>query len=135
MPFALVVLLAGLVIAWLAGEPFWVERRRRKLRERPFPAAWAEILGRRVPYVRRLPAEARRELEGHIQVFVAEKPFTGCAGQEVTDEVRVTIAAQACLLLLNRRTDYFPNLRQILVYPGPFVVERLHPVVVGAVVL
>ena len=42
-----------------------------------------------------------------------------------TDEVRVTIAAQACLLILNRRTDYFPRLRQVLVYPGAFLVERL----------
>jgi Uncharacterized protein conserved in bacteria len=39
--------------------------------------------------------------------------------------VRVTIAAQACLLLFNRRSDYFPNLRQVLVYPGAFAVERL----------
>jgi Mlc titration factor MtfA (ptsG expression regulator) len=131
MPFALVVLLAGLVIAWLVGEPFWAERRRRKLADRPFPPAWARILDRRVPYVLRLPPHARRELERHIQVFVSEKAFVGCAGQEITDEVRVTIAAQACLLLLNRRAGHFPNLRQILVYPGAFVVERFHPVILG----
>jgi Mlc titration factor MtfA (ptsG expression regulator) len=41
----------------------------------------------------------------------------------VTDEMRVTIAALACLLILNRDTDYYPNLRQVLVYPGAFVVQ------------
>ena len=74
-----------------------------------------------------LPADLRRALEGHIQVFIAEKPFSGCDGLEITDEIRVTVAAQACLLLLNRRASYFPKLQRILVYPGAFLVERLRP--------
>ncbi|HEX3097991.1 MAG TPA: M90 family metallopeptidase [Usitatibacter sp.] len=135
MSFATVVLAAGLAIAWLVGEPFWAGWRRRRIGARPFPAAWTAILDRRVPYLRRLPPELRRELERHILVFLAEKPFTGCAGLEVTDEVRVTIAAQACLLLLGRRSGGFPGLRQVLVYPGAFLVERFHPVVVGGVML
>jgi Mlc titration factor MtfA (ptsG expression regulator) len=125
MTFALVLLAVVLVIAWLALEPFVVERRRRRVRARPFPSAWREILDRRVPYVRRMPAALRRQLEDHVKVFIAEKRFTGCAGMAIDDEVRVTIAAQACLVLLNRRTDYFPHLAQVLVYPGPFMVERV----------
>src|SRR5258707_11438044 len=121
----LLAALLALFIAWVIAEPFWIERRRKNIRARPFPAAWREILDRRVPYFRLLTPDLQRQLEGHIQVFVAEKTFTGCAGQEISDEVRVTIAAQACLLILNRRTDYYPNLRQILVYPGAFVVERI----------
>jgi len=123
----LLAALLALFIAWVIAEPFWIERRRKKLRARPFPAAWREILDRRVPYFRLLTPDLQRQLEGHIQVFVAEKTFTGCAGQEISDEVRVTIAAQACLLILNRRTDYYPNLHQILVYPGAFIIERLRP--------
>ena len=72
---------------------------------------------------RRLPADLQRQLKGHIQVFLAEKDFIGCDGLVVTDEMRVTIAALACLLILNRETDYYPNLRQVLVYPGAFVVD------------
>jgi len=126
MPFIATVALVLLLIAWLVGEPFWVERRRDRLRARPFPAAWREILRRRVPYVRSLPADLQWQLKRHIQVFLAEKPFIGCAGQLIDDEVRVTIAAQACLLLLNRRHPrYFPGLRQILVYPGAFAVDRV----------
>jgi MtfA peptidase len=135
MSFATVLLAAGLVIAWLVGEPSWVRWRRARVGARPFPAAWTAILDGRVPHVRRLPAHLRRKLEQHILVFLAEKPFTGCAGLEVTDEVRVTIAAQACLLLLGRQNGGFPGLRQVLVYPGAFLVERFHPVVLGGVVL
>jgi Mlc titration factor MtfA (ptsG expression regulator) len=60
-------------------------------------------------------------------VFLAEKPFIGCGGLQVSEEMRVTVAAQACLLLLNRpRPQYFPELRQVLLYPGAFIVDRLH---------
>jgi MtfA peptidase len=135
MSFATVVLAAGLVIAWLVGAPFWARWRRGRVAARPFPAAWTAILERRVPYIRRLPADLRRELERRILVFLAEKPFTGCAGLSVTDEMRVTIAAQACLLLLGGRTSGFAGLRQVLVYPGAFLVERFHPVVLGGVML
>ena len=127
MPFLFIACIALLVIAWLVAVPFLAERRRNRLRARPFPAAWREILARRVPYARLLPPDLRVQLEKHIQVFLAEKPFIGCAGQEITDEVRVTIAAQACLLILNRGTDCYPSLRQVLVYPGAFIVERLRP--------
>lgn len=59
---------------------------------------------------------------GHVRVFLAEKNFEGCGGLELTDEIRVTIAAQACLLLLHRKTDYYPQLTSILVYPSGYTV-------------
>ena len=125
MPLVLITCLTLLFVAWVVAEPFLIERRRAKLRARPFPPAWRDILARRVPYYSRLPRDLQAQLEEHIQVFVAEKPFFGCDGLAISDEVRVTIAAQACLLILNRKSDYFPNLRQILVYPGAFMIERL----------
>lgn len=100
----------------------WLRRRRRNdIRRRPFPAAWRAIVDQNVPYVALLPPADRTELEGHIQVFLAEKHFEGCGGLEMTDEIRVTIAAQACILLLHRRTDYFSKLVSILVYPSAYV--------------
>lgn len=115
--------LAG--IATLASQSWRQERRRARLRATPFPPAWRRILRRRVPLVARLPADLQLRLKGHIQVFIAEKPFIGCEGQPITDEVRVTIAAQACLLLLGEpRAPVYPQLRQVLVYPGAFAVER-----------
>lgn len=116
---------ALLFVAWLVLEPFMIERRRTRLRDQPFPATWREILQRRVPYFWSLPVDLQLQLKRHIQVFVAEKIFIGCNGLAVTDEMRVTIAAQACLLILNRHTDYYPNVRQILIYPGAFIVDKV----------
>ena len=117
----------ALVIGWLLLQPALRERRRHRLRAKPFPPAWRAILRRRVPRYATLPHDVRRELERLVGVFLAEKDFIGCAGQEIDDEVRVTIAAQACMLMLGRRPRYFPGLSTILVYPGAFVVERLRP--------
>jgi hypothetical protein len=132
----IVALLGTLLCAvvLLAGPPWWIERRRARQRAAPFPASWRRILRRRVPAVARLPADLQRQLKGHIQVFIAEKAFIGCQGQAITDEVRVTIAAQACLLLLGfARPDYYPRLRQILVYPDAFVVRHERPLGDGSV--
>jgi Mlc titration factor MtfA (ptsG expression regulator) len=100
------------------------QRRRHRLRARPFPKKWLDLIQSHVVFFRKLSASDRAELLGHIQVFLAEKRFEGCGGFAITDEVRVTIAAQACLLLLHRRTDYFPNLLTILVYPLSYMVEE-----------
>jgi len=97
--------------------------RRSKLRAAPFPLEWLRILQRNVSLYRRLPPEDQRELQGHIHVFLAEKEFEGCGGLEITDEIRVTIAAQACILLLHRETDFYPALHTILVYPSGYVAE------------
>ena len=126
MPALIILCLALLLVAWLIGQPWLAERKRQRIRAQPFPAAWRDILKRRVPFVRALPADLQIQLKQHIQVFVAEKAFIGCDALEITDEMRVTIAAQACLLILNRPRGYYPNLRQILVYPGSFVVQREH---------
>jgi len=127
VPLLIALVLVSLFVAWMVGQPWLVERRRERLRRRTFPPAWRRILRHRVPYLRRLPADLQLQLKQHIQVFIGEKPFIGCGGLAVTDEMRVTIAAQACLLMLNRpRPSYFPELRQILVYPGAFVVDRVH---------
>jgi MtfA peptidase len=82
------------------------------------------LIQRHVVFFRRLSANDRAELLGHVQVFLAEKRFEGCGGFTITDEVRVTIAVQACLLLLHRKTDYFPGLLTILVYPTTYMVEE-----------
>ena len=105
-----------------------MKQRRRRLRAQPFPKDWLATVESNVPFFRRLSASDQAELLGNIQVFLAEKRFEGCGGLELTDEIRVTIAAQACLLLLHRKTDYFPRLLTILVYPSTYSVEEKRPV-------
>jgi Mlc titration factor MtfA (ptsG expression regulator) len=99
------------------------QRRRDEIRAQPFPSEWERILRERFPLYASLPAADRDELKGHIHVFLDEKNFDGCDGFEITDNVRVTISAYACLLLLHRDTDYFPTMQSILVYPTTFLVD------------
>lgn len=95
--------------------------RRARAARRDFPPAWEAILRDRFAMWKRLSTADRAELRRHILIFLAEKHFEGCAGLELTDEVRVLIAAQACLLLLHRETDYYPGVKTILVYPSAFI--------------
>src|SRR6266480_4790929 len=100
------------------------QRRRRRAQARPFSKEWLDAIKRNVAFFSRLSANDQSELLSHIKVFLAEKRFEGCGGLAITDEIRVTIAAQACLLLSHRRADYFPGLLTILVYPSTYMVEE-----------
>ncbi len=138
LPEGLSYLVVGLVVAALVVGILYVRRKRREARRRhlrgqPFPPEWEHILQQNVPLYLRLPDELREELHAHIQVFVAEKRFEGCGGLEITDEIRVTIAAQACMLLLQRETKYYPTLSSILVYPQAYVARSRVPMGGGVV--
>lgn len=111
-------------IIWLLSSRWRKTLHRRKVIAKPFPKAWRAILKRRLPYFHALPSDLQLQLKRHIQIFIDEKNFIGCDGLEINDEVKVTIAAQACLLLLNRKTDFYPKLKQILVYPDAFIVSN-----------
>ncbi|WP_126453618.1 zinc-dependent peptidase [Sulfuriflexus mobilis] len=120
-PLAIVTLI---ILVWFASR--WLRaRKRRALLATPLPGDWLSILKRNFPLYALLPAALQKQLHGHIQVFLHDKQFVGCAGLEVTDEIRLTIAAQACMLLLNRETDYYPLLSTILVYPDTYVAEEI----------
>lgn len=135
MAFLLFCLAALSLLVALVGYPRWLRWRRARWQQQPFPAAWRKHLRKRVPMFARLPTDLQLQLKKHIQVFVAEKAFIGCDGLRVTDEMRVVVAAHACLLLLNRTrgvpADYFAGVRQILLYPAAFLVDRSHTDVAG----
>lgn len=114
------VIVAALLLAW--AFPRW--RLRRALAQ-PLPPAALATIERNVVQYRGMDAGQRGKLERLVRRFLHEKTFVGCAGLEVTDEMRVTIAAQACLLLLGTRGEaVFPTLHSVLVYPGAFLVPR-----------
>ena len=104
---------------------FFRKRRRAKAMTKPFPVAWLEIVRENMPLYERLPEEDQQALQQHLQVFLQEKRFEGCGDLTITDEIRVTIAAQACVLLLRRPMNYYPKLRSILVYPREYVSKAL----------
>lgn len=125
MALLVLALVAALICIWFLSEPWRRQRRRRIAWSRAFPSAWRTILRRNVPQVAALPADLQMRLKRQMQVFIDEKTFIGCAGQPITDEVRVTIAALACLPLLGRTRGFYPKLHSVLVYPGPFIVDRV----------
>lgn len=86
-----------------------------------FPPEWAGHVARSVPQVEQLSAEERARLEDLIQVFLAEKVFEGAQDLEVTEEMRVSVAAQACMLLLGHpETEVYPDLARVVLYPAAY---------------
>jgi len=124
---------AGLLAAWLL--PKW---RLRRALARPLTLEQIGILERNVLQYAGMDGGERRRLQRLVQQFLHEKNFVGCAGLEITEEMRVTIAAQACLLVLGRAGDQvpanvYPSLHAVLVYPGAFLVPRREVDVAGVV--
>ncbi len=92
-------------------------RRRKKILQTPFPLEWREIVTRSVQHYSYLDEEEQQRLQQLIQVFIAEKQFEGCGGLEINDEIRVVIAAQACLLVLGLPPSQYLQLESVIVYP------------------
>jgi len=130
IPFLLVIAAIAAALFWLIGVPALRGRQRSALARQPLPAHWLAWLERDVAAYRKLPMVLRQRLHGLIQVFVRQKTFVGCNGLEVTEHMRVVIAANACLLVLNRpgvpRHGLYDELYSILVYPTPFIVPETH---------
>ncbi len=109
------------VVAISLAYPGW---RDKRILNRPFPTDWQVTVHRRLPFLEKLSEAEQKQLQDMIKLFVAKKNFYGCGGLEINDEIRVTIAAEACLLLLNRKTGVYPTLKHILIYPSAFKVDR-----------
>jgi hypothetical protein len=112
---------------------FLKKRRRERLGREAFPAEWLRILEQRFPYYRLLSREEQTRLQLLIRCFLEQVKFEGCGGLTMTDEIRVTIAAQASILLLNRDEDVYPGLQSVLVYPTAYSVPSQHVDDVGVV--
>jgi Mlc titration factor MtfA (ptsG expression regulator) len=103
-----------MLLSWLA------RRRRARILAGPFPNEWNGYLERNVPLYAQLNDRERADLRDCIRILVAEKHWDGCGGLVMTDEIEVTVAAQASILLLGIEHDYFARVMSILVYPTGF---------------
>ena len=111
--------------ALLIAAPFIYPRwRLRRVLARPLPPAAEAVLQRNIPVYKRMSPDLQQQLRRMVVQFLHQKKFIGCEGLDVTDEMAVTIAGQACLLLLNRPSKVYPALHSILVYPTEFVAQR-----------
>ena len=103
------------------------DRRRKKLIQVPFPSHWEAIIRQNVAHYCNLTHAERAHLRALIQVFIAEKYWEGAGGLELSDEIRVTISAQACLLLLGLPHNFYRNVQSIVVYPSTVVAPNRKP--------
>ena len=71
-----------------------------------------------------MPDDLRKDLQERMKIFIHEKVFVGFEGMEITEQMKVVIASQACLLILNRPTNYYGKLYQIRVYPHNYFVRE-----------
>ena len=102
------------MLAWLRA------RRRRAVLADPFPPHWDVVIRRNVARYGHLTPPQQARVRDATRILVAEKRFEGCGGLAVTPEMRVTVAAQAGLLLLADGHDYFARVPTVLLYPGAF---------------
>jgi MtfA peptidase len=104
----------------------WLQRRRRaKLLAKPFPREWLTYLRKNVAHYQHLSEQEQARLRDDLRIFISEKRWEGCGGLKITEEIKVTIAAQACLLVLGMKHNYFDRVSSILVYPRGY---RVPPV-------
>lgn len=120
----IILLLSASAITWIISSNYRKNIRRNKVASIPFPHEWRLILRKNLPFFYKMPSDLQLQLKDKMQIFLSEKIFVGREGQQITDEVRVTIAAQACMLLLNRKTDFYPFLKTIVVYPAAFITRH-----------
>ena len=102
-------------------------------RPKPLPESWRALLAARLPHVDRLNPELRARFEARVMEFLGRKKFYGCNDLAVTEEMRVLIAGQACLLILRSDAQVYPALRSILLYPTAFWVRHEEPDDIGLV--
>jgi len=123
MTAIITLLLVAIVVIVGLFYPSW---HRKRILSKPFPESWHKIILRRLPFFEKLRNSEQEQLKGLIQLFLAKKQFFGCNGLEINDDIKVTIAAEACLLLLNRKTSVYSSLKYILVYPTAFKTGHEH---------
>jgi MtfA peptidase len=113
-------LVACLILGWALVRR-WKPRARRRRRGPATPAHWRPFLAERLPLLRSLEDGEWNGLLELVRQFLQEKRFEGSHGLEVTDEMKLIVAAQACLLILNLGAGCYPGLRAVVLYPATFV--------------
>lgn len=104
----------------------WLRRLQRiyYLRKKRIPIGIWQSSVDRLPVLQRLTNTELNRLRGLSSLFLHEKAINGARGLEVSQEMRIQMAAQASLLILNLDLDYYDGWHEIIVYPDSFVVQH-----------
>lgn len=101
--------------------PFFRSIKRFFAGRKAFSPEFESILKRKVRFYANLKNRKKKLLQDRMKIFMAEKIFEGCGGLTLTNEMKVVISAYACLLILEESSNYYTDLRSILVYPDDYV--------------
>ena len=104
----------------------WIERLRVRhtLRHHPIPRESWNRLMREAAIFRGLTSVERAHLRTLTTLFLRRKAFSGAQGLQLTTDMRLAVAAQACLLILKLGLDHYDGWLEIILYPGAFKVSR-----------
>ncbi len=114
----------GILATVFLAPKIWRHTQRRRLFAQPFPALWSDLLNQRLSIYSKLNSNLKEQLHQEIQLFLFDKKIIGCEGLQINEEMKLIIAAQACLLLINHQTNGYRKLRWIYVYPYSFVSKQ-----------
>jgi Mlc titration factor MtfA (ptsG expression regulator) len=118
---------AAFLIFWVFYPGFKKRAWRKELSKKPFPVEYTALLEKQLPFYKTLPDELKKRLHGKVLVFLDEVRFEGCGGLELDDEIRLTIAGQASMLLLNNEDSYYNIITTVLVYPSAYLAKQALP--------
>jgi hypothetical protein len=99
----------------------WLQQFFRRSKRQIPDALWRNCVAR-LAFLDHLSASDRTRLKGLSESLLATKTITGAGGLELTDEIAVLIAVQACLPVLNLTLDLYDDMAGIIVYPSAFIV-------------
>lgn len=133
MTFFITTILAILAIYF--ARKVYIRKKRFKLMQAPTDPSWPAILSKNLFMYNKLPQNLKDELHGLMRVFIAEKNFEGCGGLILNEEMKLIIAAEACVLMLNRKPSFYPKLISILIYPHSYFAKDAHHLGYGRYVI
>ncbi len=120
----IVILIIFVVIFWrwpAIQNRLW----QRKYKTLELNSQQKDILLRCMPIYKKMTDADRAKLERHIMWFLSEKRFVGCDGLKLTGAMKLIVAADACLLVLNKPWPLYKNVKEILLYPSAYYAPQL----------
>ncbi len=123
MPVVIFLFVVLLVAVFLGIRHMSKKRAEKEILAQGLTDHERAIVAEQVPFVHRLPTELHAKLEGKINLFLNQVDFYGCDGLEVTEEMELSIATQAALLVVNSDA-WYTHLTSVLIYPGAFKSKR-----------
>ena len=91
--------------------------KRKRLIKRSVPVEWYSYLDKYIPFYSKLTPRQKERFLNDLKIFVGEKKYFGAKDFEITDEIKVVVAAAAVRLTLFLDISFYDRLTEIIIYP------------------